>query len=66
MIPDRGIFLHLFLERVIAKIGEHLRGIVEPHERVTGFWRAALITEHMGYDAESVELERGAQWGEAA
>jgi hypothetical protein len=49
---------------VIAKIGEHLRGIVKPHERVTVFWRAALITEHMGYDAESVKFERGAQRGE--
>ncbi len=59
-IPDRGVFLHLFLERVIAKIGEHLRGIVEPHERIAVFWGAALMTKHMGNDAESVELQRGA------
>ena len=34
------------------------------HERVAVFRRAALITKHMGYDAESVELKRGAQRGE--
>jgi hypothetical protein len=37
-------FLHLLLERVIAKIGKRLRGIVEPHERVAAFRCAALIT----------------------
>jgi len=63
-IPDCGIFFHLFLEGVIANIGEHLRGITESHEGVAAFRRTALITEHMGHEAESVELERGAQWGE--
>jgi hypothetical protein len=37
---------------------------VEPYQPVAVFWRATLITKHMGYNAESVELERGAHRGE--